>query len=502
MKDIIQLASQRSIFYPSAEIYPNAFSGFYDYGPFGERIRRKIINLWRKELVEKEGNVEIHGCNILPEAVFQASGHTEGFTDPLTQCAKCNALHRADKLLEEKTKQIIPESMSVEEFNELLEKHRIVCPKCKGQLGGVRKFNLLMPVDIGATGKLKGYLRGEACQSIFLDFPRLYKTMRNQMPLGVAQAGSAYRNEIAPRNALVRLREFGQMDLEVFFEPEKINAVERFDEIEKVEMNVMLLGKETEKLTAKQLVEKKVVSGKLIAYYLARVQQLYESMGLSLNKTRFRQLAENEKAFYAEVALDFEVKTSAGWLELIACNYRTDHDLKAHDLGSKKDLSIKNEEGKKFYPHVFEISTGIERTFYAVIENVYKERAERFYLGLPPRVSPYLVSVFPLVKKEPLKENSFELFKKLEGFNLEVFYDAKGSIGKRYARVDEIGVPYAVTYDFQTLEDNTITLRDRDTLKQKRVPLEGLPELLWHLNIGKTSFSKIPGKEVTVKDSL
>jgi len=235
---LMDLALRRSIFFPSAEIYGDSFSGFWDYGFYGTAIKNKIIEAWRKDLVEKEEFVEIDGAQILPEKVFVASGHLENFNDPLVQCIKCHSLHRADSLLGEEFE--LTEGTPTERFDELIQKQKIKCPKCKGNLGKTKKFNLMMATDIGATGKLKGYLRPETCQNIFLNFSRIYKTMRKNLPFGIAQTGKCFRNEIAPRNSILRIREINQMEIEVFFNPDKINEIENFKEVEDFPVRVLL----------------------------------------------------------------------------------------------------------------------------------------------------------------------------------------------------------------------------------------------------------------------
>ncbi len=504
--EIANLASRRSLFFPAAEIYGSALAGFWDFGPDGQTIRRKIVDLWRKELVEKEGFAEIFGAQILPEDVFRASGHLENFNDPIVKCRKCNSQFRADKMLEEKVAGIVPESIATSELSKLIKEHKIKCPKCNAtDFEEVRKFNLMMKLEIGAQGDKPAYLRPETCQSIFLDFSRIYKTMRQTLPLGIAQAGASFRNEISPRNTLLRERELGQMEIEVFFDPEKINEVENFEEVKSYKLKLlrlgknyklklMRLGKKIEDISCKDAVQKKIVSGKLVAYYLARTQQHWERYGIPKEKMRFRELDKDERAFYAKETWDFEVETDLGWIELIACNYRTDYDLKGHSKVSRQDLGV-NEGGKKILPHVFEISAGIDRTFYVALDLSFRKEKrgpeERVFLKLPARIAPYLVGVFPLVKKDGLSEKAKQVFNELVSHNLDAFFDEKGSIGKRYARTDEIGVHFAITLDYDTLKDNTITLRERDSMQQKRVQIEKLPELLWKLELGKTTFEKI-----------
>ncbi|MFH1224692.1 MAG: glycine--tRNA ligase [Candidatus Diapherotrites archaeon] len=492
--DLMNLALRRSLFYPSAEIYPSAPSGFWEFAMEGAAIRRNIVSMWRRLLVNAEGMIEIFGSQILPKEAFEASGHLANFNDPLSQCTKCRALWRVDTLLAEHVNVNFPEGMPASKFDELIKKHKLKCKKCGSELGATKRFNLMMGMEIGATGAQKGYLRPETAQNIFLDFARIYRSGRVNLPFGIAQAGQSFRNEIAPRNSLLRAREFGQMECEIFFNPEKINEVERFEEVKGYKLNLLLLkSKSVQKISCSDAVGKKIVSGKLVAYYLARTQQLYEKFGLPEKIMRFRELDSDERAFYAKETWDFEVETPNGWVELVACNYRTDYDLKAHAEKSKKEITV-TEDGKRFVPHVFELSAGVDRTLFAVLGTLMKKEKrgpeERIYLGIPARLAPSQCAVFPLVKKDGLYEKAMEIYRELGAHGFDVLFDEKGSIGKRYARVDEVGVPYAITVDYETLSGKTkgtVTLRERNSMAQKRVKAAELPRHLWKLlSQGKT----------------
>ncbi|MFH1895024.1 MAG: glycine--tRNA ligase [archaeon] len=490
---LMDLALRRSIFFPSAEIYGDSFSGFWDYGFYGTAIKNKIIEAWRKDLVEKEGFIELDGAQILPEKVFLASGHLNNFNDPLIQCEKCHSLHRADSLLGKEFE--LTEGTPVERFDELISQHKIKCPSCKGNLGKTKKFNLMMGLDIGATGKLKGFLRPETCQNIFLNFSRIYKTMRKNLAFGIAQTGKCFRNEIAPRNSILRIREISQMEIEVFFNPDKINEVENFSLIEDFPVRVLLDKKKSvEEIKAKDLVVKKIVSGKLAAYYLSRVQQFFEGLGIPREKLRFREVSQEERAFYALEGWDFEVETSLGWIELVANNYRSDYDLKNHSLTSGANLKVK-EEDKEFFPHVWEISAGVDRTLFVLLELALREETKkgenRLFLSLSPKIAPFTAGVFPLVNKDGLDVKAKQIFDDLLEHKIAVFFDSKGSIGKRYARIDEIGVSFALTIDFDSLKDDSVTIRERDSTEQKRIAVKSLPETLWKLSTGKTTFTQI-----------
>lgn len=485
-EDIVNLALRRSLFYPASEIYASAPAGFYNFGPYGATIRRKIVELWRKQLVQKEDFLELDGAVTMPEDVFKASGHLANFNDPVTQCKKCNTIHRADKLLEETAKKPYKEATPLQELTDALREHKTKCPKCKGELSDARQFNMMVKAEVGVATKTNCYLRPETCQTIFADWSRLTKTMRIKLPKGISQAGKSFRNEISPRQTLIRQVEFGQMETEVFFDPNEINEAEKWEEVKDCKLMIMKAQSDkTEELTAEKLVKEKTASGRLIAYYLARTQQLFEAYGIPADKMRFRQLDDKERAFYAKEAWDFEVETSLGWVELAANNYRTDYDLKGHMNTSKTDMSFLRQDGSKFIPHVWETSIGLDRTFYAILELSYRKQGDRTWLSLPSSIAPIHAGIFPLLSNKP------ELVKKArEAYDLlrdcyEVMYDESGSIGKRYARLDEIGVPWCITIDFDSLQNNDATIRARDTAEQKRVKTKELKNYIYQLMTGQ-----------------
>jgi len=494
---IMEIASRKSIFYPAAEIYPGSPAGFWDFGPIGEAIRRKIIDFWRHELVQKENMLEVHGAQILPAAVYEGSGHLKSFADPIVQCLKCKKFERADRLVSEAIGKNIPESTPTEKLDELIVKNKIRCHKCKGELGKVTKFNMMVETLVGRTGEFKTFLRPEACQTIFLNFARMVKTMRLGLPQGIAQVGGAFRNEISPRQSITRAIEFSQMEAEVFFDSEKINEVENFADVENYKVRILRLGKEkVEEFSAEELVKKKIVPGKLIAYYLARTQQVWNGMGIPLEKLRFREVDKDERAFYSLSTFDFEVETSLGWLEIIANNYRTNYDLKGHMKQSGTNLEYTEvESGKRIIPHIWEISAGVDRTLYAVLECSLKKGKEGEYFALNPRIAPYDCAVFPLVNKEKIPELAVKVEKMLKENWIEVFYDDSGSVGRRYARADEIGIPFCITVDGDSTKNKDVTIRERDTTKQVRVKISELNEVLRKLINGEITIEKA-GKAV------
>ncbi len=429
----------------------------------------------------------------MPKAVFESSGHLTGFSDPLTQCEKCHAMHRADKVVSEATGQQVPEGTEEAKLDELISQHGLVCPSCGGKLSKVRRFNLMMGVMLGPLQDQICYLRPETCQSIFCDYLRLTKTMRVKLPFGICQEGASFRNEISPRNFLIRQREFGQIECEIFFDPEKIDDFPQFEQVADVRMNFLTLGSdELVELRPPDLLDRKLVSGKLIAYYLAEVQRVWEGMGFPRESLRFREVGEDERPFYSKETWDFEVLSDKlGWVELVANNYRVDYDLAGHMRGSGADLRWTREDGEKFIPHVWEISAGLDRTLICLLEVSMRKEGERTYLSLPPQISPFLAAVFPLLNKEGLPQLARKVEDDLKAHGIACFYDESGSIGRRYARVDEIGCPYSLTVDFQSLKDESVTIRDRDTTAQIRIAISEVPTALWRLYNGLVTFNEL-----------
>ncbi|MDC0523507.1 glycine--tRNA ligase [Nitrosopumilus sp.] len=475
-EEVMKLALERGFYFPSCEVYSDANAGFWEYGPSGVGLKNKFLELWRRELIRRDGMMEIDGSQIMSKSVFEASGHLGNFADPIIKCTKCNSTYRADRTIAEIANIEIPESADLNEFDNAINENKIKCPKCKGNFGTTKKFNMMFKVGIGPQEE-EAYLRPETCQSIFVDFPRLFKTMRGKLPLGIAQVGKSFRNEIAPRQSLLRLREFYQAEIEVFCNPGRLDEVEKFAEIENTIIRVQT-DAEPISMTCKEALESGTVPNKFVAYYLGILTEFYEKTGIDVSKSRFRKLGDKEKAFYAEVAFDFEVETTIGWLELVACNYRSDYDLSSHAKMSKEKFEVMDND-EKVLPHVFEISMGIDRSLYTILEHSLKndKEHERMVLSLKPYLSPVHVGILSLVKKDGLKEKTDEIFLNIKR-KFDAFLDHSGAIGRRYRRLDEIGAPFAITVDHQTLEDNTVTIRKRDSMEQSRVDISKIDSIL------------------------
>jgi len=473
---VMKLALERGFYFPSCEVYADAQAGFWEYGPSGVGLKNKFLELWRRELIRRDEMIEIDGSQIMSRSVFDASGHLSNFADPIIKCTKCNSTFRADRTIADVAQIEIPESANLDEFDNAISQNNIKCPKCKGDFEKTKKFNMMFRVGIGPEGE-EAYLRPETCQSIFVDFPRLFKTMRGKLPLGIAQVGKSFRNEISPRQSLLRLREFYQAEIEVFCNPSRLDEVEKFSEIQDTIIRVQT-DSEPVSMTCKEAVESGVIPNKLVAYYLGILSEFYEKTGIDISKSRFRKLGNKEKAFYAEVAFDFEVETTIGWLELVACNYRSDYDLSSHAKKSKEKFEVMDND-EKVLPHIFEISMGIDRSLYTILEHSLKndEEHERIVLSLKPYLSPIHVGILSLVKKDGLKEKTDEIFLNIKK-KFDAFLDHSGAIGRRYRRLDEVGAPFAVTVDHQTLEDNTVTIRKRDSMEQSRISVSEIDSIL------------------------
>jgi len=478
IEELSEFSRKKGFFWVSSEIY-GGFTGFYDYGVNGTLLKRKFENLWRKYFLNLDDDFcEIEPSNIMPEKVFIASGHVTNFVDPIAKCKKCGTQHRADHILEDFLKRNF-EGITPEELTKIIKKHKIVCPKCKGELSDVRPLVMMFPIVIGAEGDIKAYLRPETAQGAYVNFLRHFNILRNKLPLGLAVIGKAYRNEISPRNLTTRMREFTQAELQIFFDPDKLNEHERWNEVKNYKLilcPVSQRGKRAIKLSCDEAV-KKLKLPTFYVWHLAKVQQFYlDNLKVNESKFRFKELSQEERAFYNRIHWDVELdlESLGGFKEIGGVHYRGDYDLSGHEKISKESHKIFF-DNKKFIPHVLELSFGVDRHIYALIELSYRKEKDRTVLSLPFNLAPLQLAVFPLVNKDNLDKVAKDVHEMLrEDFN--TVYDDSGSIGKRYYREDERGTYFAITVDYDTLKNKDVTVRFRDTTKQMRVKIKDLKQ--------------------------
>jgi glycyl-tRNA synthetase len=439
MEKIVSLCKRRGFVFQSSEIY-GGLSGLWDYGPLGVELKRNVKNYWWRVMVhERDDVVGMDGSILTHPEVLKASGHVEGFSDPMVDCRTCKARLRADQVVEKK---------GVRQ-----------CPNCGGKdLTEARPFNLMFQTQMGAAADESSiaYLRPETAQSIFVQFKNILEVSRKKLPFGIAQIGKAFRNEINPRNFTFRSREFEQMELEYFCRAEE--------------------------------------GMKLLDYWLEERLKFYENIGISRDRLHVKTVPDEERAFYSKGTYDIEFDFPFGRQELEGVAYRTDYDLLQHQKASGKSLDYFDEETKqRFVPHVVEPSAGVDRTVLALVCEAYSEdeapdekgkMETRLVLRFHPRMAPIKCGIFPLLK------NNDQLIAKAKGIvdllraHMNVFYDESGAIGRRYRRQDEIGTPFGVTIDFETLGEknaaltDTVTLRERDSMKQERVKISDLADML------------------------
>jgi glycyl-tRNA synthetase len=490
---IVNLCLRRGLLFPNSDIY-GSMAGFFDYGPYGVELKRNIEGSWWKNFVQDRADiVGMDGTIISHPMVWKASGHADAFNDPLVDCKKCKSRFRADHLVEDELK-ISVDGLSLEALQELINKHKLVCPKCKGELTVVRVFNLMFRTHVGPVEDESSiaYLRPETAQLIFADFKLIQASSRKQLPFGIAQIGKAFRNEIAPRNFVFRCREFSQMEIEFFIHPAKINDCPllgaQHRELEAFFYTAEMQEKQTQhqKMKIGDALKKGIIKTQWHAYWIAEIVKWFISLGLRPENMRVRQHVPTELSHYSTETWDLEYNYPWGWKELQGIANRTDFDLKQHAKFSGKDLSYFDvATGEKVIPYVIEPSTGVDRAFLTVLLDAFEERKEKegsaIVLHLSPKIAPVKVAVFPLMKKDGLGEKAREIFESLKKM-FATEYDEAGSIGKRYARHDEIGTPYCITVDYETLEEGasrgTVTVRERDSGKQERVPIETLGAFL------------------------
>ncbi len=475
------LAEKDFVYGPEPELY-TPIAGFYSYGLLGKAMKNKVENIIRN-VFTKSGFFEMEFPLVSPEIIWKASGHLDGFNDPVVVCSKCKSSFRADKLIEEQT-DISADSFSDEKLIKTIKDKEIKCPSCKGRIElEIHRHSLMMKTIIG--NDTIAYNRPETATTTYLPFKRYAQFFRNKLPFTVFQIGKAFRNEISPRQHLLRQREFTQAEAQIFLSKEQKKNFELFDLVKKDKLPLWTekLQKENKKIEMVSLedaLKKKYLKNQAYAWSINLAYKLFLSMGIPKEKIRLRQHHSDEKAFYADDAWDLEIElNSFGWTECCGIHDRTTYDLTQHGKFSKQDLSIRTEEGEKVIPDVIEIAFGVDRPFFAVLDLAFfrREDAKRTVLSLPYKLAPLDIGLFPLLKKDGLDKKALEIKRELEK-SFRIYYDASGSIGKRYSRLDAVGVPLCITIDHQTLEDDTVTIRERDSLKQIRVKTNELTQKL------------------------
>jgi glycyl-tRNA synthetase len=455
--ETVELAKRRGFFWPSFSIY-GGFAGLYDYGPLGVLLKDNVIREW-KESYLNDGAIFIDTPNITPEPVFRASGHIARFSDIAAECEKCKSKFKLESVLSYNNITIVPSS--IEEAKKIVSEHKLKCPVCGNIISNVYDFNLMFKV----SGDY--YLRPETAQGIFVNFKLLNNYNRGKLPVVVAQQGKGFRNEISPRQSLIRLREFNQCEVEVFLDPENLKFKELF-EYKKIKIKPNT-GNEFN-ISVKEAFEKGIISSQAFAYFVLKTQMILENIGIKNELLRFRQHNPDERAHYAADSWDAEALIDDEWFEIVGIANRTDYDLKNHQNSSGETMAVKA-DGREFIPNVIEPSYGIDRIILSLLAQSMEKRDDKNILKIPYKIAPYHFAIFPLMKKENLKEKAEYIYKELKKLDAYTMYDETGTIGKRYARHDEIGTPYCITVDYQTLEDNTVTVRSRDTTEQKRLKI-------------------------------
>ncbi len=554
---INELAKRRGFFWPSFEIYGGS-GGFVTYGPLGARLKQNIEAKLRELFVKKIGIYEMESSIIAPGKVFEASGHVDHFKEPMVECQNCHSRFRADHLLEEKgVSSAEAEKMTLDEIREEIERHEVVCPDCGGKFSEPQRYLTMFETTIGPYSGAVGYGRPEAAQNIFVEFNRLYTAARERLPFGVIQIGHALRNEISPRQGLIRLREFTISDLEFFFDPQEPSC-NLLGEVENEVLSILLCEtrlkecEDTTDMTIREALDRKVIRSEWQAFFMAMAKKLLVELGVPANKQRFIEKLKWEKAHYSSQSFDQEVLVDRwGWVEVSGHAYRTDYDLSCHMKASGVDMTVykeypnpvekeeltvkpimaklgpvyKGEAGKvaallskvpaqevadamqkqgsfmvdkyeikqdqvdisrqkkivrgtRFVPHVVEPSFGSDRLFYVALEYAYGIKDDRVVMSFPRSIAPIQVGVYPLMSKDGLDEKAkaVQIILAKEGFMSES--DETGSIGRRYARADEAGVQLGITIDYDTLKEDTVTIRDRDSWLQVRASIKDLPKLM------------------------
>jgi glycyl-tRNA synthetase len=479
---------------PSPEIY-GGLAGFYTYGPLGKLLKNNIENAIRKTFIEN-GFWEVECPIVMQEKVWEASGHLTSFSDPLIFCTKCNGEYRVSLLIEEAKPELEIGGMPNDALLKIIGEHNIVCPKCKGRLGNeITQHNLMMKTKVGTD--TIAFNRPETATTTYLPFLRYTDFFRKKLPFGIFQIGKAFRNEISPRQHMLRMREFTQAEGQLFLYAHQKYEFDRFDSVADVKLPLWPHKDQKEKIPVREIslrdaVEKGVLKNQAYAWTLYVTYKQFLGMGIPAELIRFRQHSTDELIFYAEDAWDVEIKLkSFGWTELCGVHDRKDYDLKQHSKFSGTKLELFDDDTKeKLTPHILEIAFGTDRPTYALLDIFYDPSdTERKVLRLPHALSPIKVAVFPLVNKDKLPEIAEQICEELK--DMVCVYDRAGSVGRRYSRNDIRGTAFCVTVDFDTLAKKDATIRDRDSHDQVRVKLSELKDTLRKLINGEIKFKDL-----------
>jgi glycyl-tRNA synthetase len=491
LQELASFAQQKGFIWgPSPEIY-GGMSGFYDYGPLGKLLKNNVEKAIR-DTFQVHDFWEVECPTIMPTKVWEASGHVGGFTDPLIVCSKCKAHFRVDKLLEElyPDKQIKPEN-----YLEFLEAEHITCPSCQSEfVKEIKRHSLMMATKVGID--IQAYNRPETATTTYLPFPRYFEFFRKKLPFGVFQIGKAYRNEISPRQYILRLREFTQAEGQLFIFADQKGSYEPYQMAQGTTLPLwnykrQEANEEPMPMTVADALANGDFKNQAYAYTVWLAYNLFLNAGVPADRLRLRQHHLNERAFYADDAWDIEVQlNSFGWTEMCGVHDRTTYDLTQHGKFSGKDLSVSDETHKKEIPHILEIAFGVDRLSFALLDLFYNPQdiaQGKTTFHIPMALAPVKLAIFPLMKKDGLDEAAYSIYEELSK-SFVCRYDTSGSVGRRYLRAAEEGTPYCITVDYQTKEDGTVTLRDRDTEQQVRVPKDNLRITLNDLFLKKIKF--------------
>ena len=552
-QELLSLCKRRGFLWPAYDIY-GGVGGLYDYGPLGALLKFNIEYHWRKLYVLGEGFQEISCPIVAPEPVFKASGHLDAFSDMYVECVSCGETYRADHLA--KGLHDNPAALSEAQLGKILKENEVRCENCKGELTSPKRFNLMFRTSVGAGKGKVAYLRPETAQGMFVNFSQIYRYAREKVPVGVIQIGRAFRNEISPRQGLIRLREFNQMEAELFVHPDD-KTWPKFKNVKDQVLPFVPSSGAPRKMSLGDAVKNGVIVNEVLAYFMWLTYKFAVDLGLDPARLRLRQHEETEMAHYASDCWDLEAEIGYGWTELVGVADRGCYDVQAHVNHSSADLTaferfdepreVEQEvvkvrfealgplfkgkakavgealgrlspsdvkgrygvsievggerisvpsacyeitsrkekvSGRKFVPHVIEPSYGVDRILFALLDHSYTKKDDYVVMRLKGLVAPVKVGVFPLMAKDGLDKIAQEIYESLCAAGQSAYYDDSGSIGRRYARMDEIGTPCCVTVDYDSKSDGTVTIRDRDSAEQVRIRNENVTKAVEALLTG------------------